>query len=197
MYKNLFPYETYSIQDKLMTAIESTISQSKIGIFESPTGTGKSLSVLSASISWLLNNRSDYCINISNNSCKRQIHSVESDLPKWVLDYKNEDSFVIEKPDFGQKNKRRKIMPPVFSKKTVIFTSRTHSQLAQIMKEIKKLKNLPKELFGNLLFINLNLSKNNFFSVLRLFQSVLEKTFVSTKRLLDYHRQTVSKIKKL
>jgi len=47
------PYIPYPIQLDLMRALYSCIDDGKIGIFESPTGTGKSLSLLCGSLSWL------------------------------------------------------------------------------------------------------------------------------------------------
>jgi len=47
------PYTPYPIQLELMRALYSCIEDGKIGIFESPTGTGKSLSLLCGSLSWL------------------------------------------------------------------------------------------------------------------------------------------------
>ncbi|CEI91718.1 hypothetical protein RMCBS344292_06000 [Rhizopus microsporus] len=48
-----FPFEPYSIQKDFMTSLYRTLSQDKIGIFESPTGTGKSLSLICGSLKWL------------------------------------------------------------------------------------------------------------------------------------------------
>ncbi|EPX75325.1 ATP-dependent DNA helicase Chl1 [Schizosaccharomyces octosporus yFS286] len=47
------PYKPYSIQLEFMRALYNVIENKKIGIFESPTGTGKSLSLLCASLTWL------------------------------------------------------------------------------------------------------------------------------------------------
>lgn len=49
-----FPYEPYPEQGKLMAAIHECIESSSVGCFESPTGTGKSLSAICASFYWLL-----------------------------------------------------------------------------------------------------------------------------------------------
>jgi len=49
-----FPYEPYPEQQKLMHSINECIESSSVGCFESPTGTGKSLSAICASFDWLL-----------------------------------------------------------------------------------------------------------------------------------------------
>ncbi|XP_075998011.1 ATP-dependent DNA helicase DDX11 [Genypterus blacodes] len=48
-----FPYQPYTIQEQFMQALYSALDQGKVGIFESPTGTGKSLSLICGALSWL------------------------------------------------------------------------------------------------------------------------------------------------
>ncbi|XP_078804887.1 ATP-dependent DNA helicase DDX11 isoform X2 [Oryzias latipes] len=48
-----FPYQPYDIQEQFMQALYRALDQSKVGIFESPTGTGKSLSLICGALSWL------------------------------------------------------------------------------------------------------------------------------------------------
>ncbi|XP_004461898.2 ATP-dependent DNA helicase DDX11 isoform X2 [Dasypus novemcinctus] len=48
-----FPYIPYSIQKDFMTELYQVLEAGKIGIFESPTGTGKSLSLICGALSWL------------------------------------------------------------------------------------------------------------------------------------------------
>ncbi|KAM6214498.1 ATP-dependent DNA helicase DDX11 isoform 2-T2 [Rhynchocyon petersi] len=48
-----FPYVPYSIQKDFMTELYQVLEAGKIGIFESPTGTGKSLSLICGALSWL------------------------------------------------------------------------------------------------------------------------------------------------
>ncbi|PIO54331.1 hypothetical protein TELCIR_24309, partial [Teladorsagia circumcincta] len=48
-----FPFPPYNIQLDLMREIKQCIEKEQVGIFESPTGTGKSLSVLCATMTWL------------------------------------------------------------------------------------------------------------------------------------------------
>lgn len=47
-----FPFVPYSIQDEFMRALYSVVEAKQIGIFESPTGTGKSLSLLCGILKW-------------------------------------------------------------------------------------------------------------------------------------------------
>ncbi|KAI4260915.1 MAG: hypothetical protein LQ352_000070 [Teloschistes flavicans] len=47
------PFQPYEIQQQLMNAVYDCISDGKVGIFESPTGTGKSLSLICSTLTWL------------------------------------------------------------------------------------------------------------------------------------------------
>ncbi|XP_074663103.1 ATP-dependent DNA helicase DDX11-like [Tubulanus polymorphus] len=48
-----FPFVPYDIQIGFMKALYRTLDEGKIGIFESPTGTGKSLSLICGALKWL------------------------------------------------------------------------------------------------------------------------------------------------
>ncbi|XP_026929834.1 ATP-dependent DNA helicase DDX11 isoform X2 [Acinonyx jubatus] len=48
-----FPFTPYSIQKDFMAELYRVLDAGKIGIFESPTGTGKSLSLICGALSWL------------------------------------------------------------------------------------------------------------------------------------------------
>lgn len=48
-----FPFKPYSIQDQFMRSLYTVIENRKIGIFESPTGTGKTLSLMCSALKWL------------------------------------------------------------------------------------------------------------------------------------------------
>ncbi|XP_012587945.1 PREDICTED: probable ATP-dependent RNA helicase DDX11 isoform X2 [Condylura cristata] len=48
-----FPFTPYSIQKDFMAELYRVLETGKIGIFESPTGTGKSLSLICGALSWL------------------------------------------------------------------------------------------------------------------------------------------------
>ncbi|KAH8351268.1 hypothetical protein KR084_003770 [Drosophila pseudotakahashii] len=48
-----FPYTPYEIQEQLMQEVFQVLENKKIGIFESPTGTGKSLTLTCGALTWL------------------------------------------------------------------------------------------------------------------------------------------------
>lgn len=58
-----FPFSPYPIQHEFMSNLYSTIELKQLGIFESPTGTGKSLSILCGALKWL----KDHNESIRNN----------------------------------------------------------------------------------------------------------------------------------
>ena len=75
------PYQPYDIQTEFMNAVYDCLEDGKVGIFESPTGTGKSLSLICGSLTWLRDH-------------KRRTFEVgfdadakDSDDPPWMLEH--------------------------------------------------------------------------------------------------------------
>uniref|UniRef100_UPI00359026F4 ATP-dependent DNA helicase DDX11 n=1 Tax=Myxine glutinosa TaxID=7769 RepID=UPI00359026F4 len=48
-----FPFAPYGIQTEFMQVLYRVLEEEKVGIFESPTGTGKSLSLICGALTWL------------------------------------------------------------------------------------------------------------------------------------------------
>lgn len=48
-----FPFPPYNIQEDFMKNLFNALEEGKLGIFESPTGTGKSLSLICGALTWL------------------------------------------------------------------------------------------------------------------------------------------------
>ncbi|KAF2819506.1 DNA repair helicase [Ophiobolus disseminans] len=75
------PYQPYVIQTEFMNAVYDCLENSKVGIFESPTGTGKSLSLICGSLTWLRDHKrrtfeEGFAIN----------HDT-GDEPAWMLEH--------------------------------------------------------------------------------------------------------------
>ena len=79
------PFQPYEIQQDLMEVIHSCIEDSKVGVFESPTGTGKSLSLICASLTWLREHkRRDF---------EEALNAIEldGDDPEWMIEHAREE----------------------------------------------------------------------------------------------------------
>ncbi|KAL9031211.1 MAG: hypothetical protein Q9196_000747 [Gyalolechia fulgens] len=73
------PYEPYEIQEQLMNAIYDCISAGKVGIFESPTGTGKSLSIICSTLTWLREEQ--------RKAFDQEVETVgDNNEPAWILE---------------------------------------------------------------------------------------------------------------
>ena len=79
------PFEPYDIQQDLMEAIHQCIEERKIGIFESPTGTGKSLSLICASLTWLREHKRQHF--------KDALNSIQhdDDDPEWMIQHARDE----------------------------------------------------------------------------------------------------------
>ncbi|KAL5113796.1 ATP-dependent DNA helicase chl1 [Pleosporales sp. CAS-2024a] len=75
------PYQPYDIQIDFMNAVYDCLDTSKVGIFESPTGTGKSLSLICGSLTWLRDHkRRTFEDGFS-------IAAEDSDEPAWLVEH--------------------------------------------------------------------------------------------------------------
>ncbi|RPA73019.1 DNA repair helicase [Ascobolus immersus RN42] len=79
------PYKPYDIQVQFMTELYNTIEDGKIGIFESPTGTGKSLSLICGALTWLRENKAKQLNEELNDD------EIDPDEPEWVRQFARED----------------------------------------------------------------------------------------------------------
>jgi hypothetical protein len=78
------PFQPYDIQLHFMKELYKTIEDGKVGIFESPTGTGKSLSLICGSLTWLRDHKRSVLDGIAEN--------VEpDDDPDWMVEAEREE----------------------------------------------------------------------------------------------------------
>ncbi|KAL3952462.1 hypothetical protein ACCO45_012405 [Purpureocillium lilacinum] len=77
------PYTPYDVQEQFMRAVYGVldVGGGQVGILESPTGTGKSLSLICASLTWLRNYKST-----SHEAALRDAGEAYKDEPQWLID---------------------------------------------------------------------------------------------------------------
>jgi chromosome transmission fidelity protein 1 len=78
------PFQPYEIQQTFMQAVYDCIEQGKVGIFESPTGTGKSLSLICGSLTWLREHKRKKFDEAMQNI------EIDEDEPAWMAEHARE-----------------------------------------------------------------------------------------------------------
>jgi chromosome transmission fidelity protein 1 len=74
------PFKPYEIQKQFMNAVYDCLEDGKVGIFESPTGTGKSLSLICGSLTWLRDHkRRTFEDGFA-------VEMADSDDPPWMIE---------------------------------------------------------------------------------------------------------------
>ncbi|KAK2594485.1 ATP-dependent DNA helicase chl1 [Conoideocrella luteorostrata] len=77
------PYTPYDVQEQFMRTVYEVLDkgEGQVGILESPTGTGKSLSLICASLTWLRNHKSSQF-----ETSLRAAGESYQDEPSWLVD---------------------------------------------------------------------------------------------------------------
>ncbi|KAH7327734.1 helicase C-terminal domain-containing protein [Stachybotrys elegans] len=75
------PFTPYDVQDQFMRAVYNVLEagDGQVGILESPTGTGKSLSLICSSLTWLRNHKA------SQYEASMKLTDDAKDEPDWVI----------------------------------------------------------------------------------------------------------------
>ncbi|KRX62279.1 putative ATP-dependent RNA helicase DDX11-like protein 8, partial [Trichinella sp. T9] len=80
-------FKPYSVQLSFMRKLFETLELNKIGIFESPTGTGKSLSLLCGSLTWLKRRRNNYIEELERTVEEKTKIIKETVLENWLEEF--------------------------------------------------------------------------------------------------------------
>ncbi|CAG8410021.1 unnamed protein product [Penicillium salamii] len=83
------PYTPYDIQLQFMQALYTCLEESKIAVFESPTGTGKSLSLICGSLTWLRDHKRKAFQESVDATANRAGDDGE---PEWMLEFARKES---------------------------------------------------------------------------------------------------------
>ena len=90
-----FPYDPWPIQTDFMKQLYKTVDNNRIGIFESPTGTGKSLSLICGVAKWIFDFKAipediliEEHLNRYMNAYKAKSNGDEELIldPAWIID---------------------------------------------------------------------------------------------------------------
>lgn len=99
------PFQPYSIQLEFMQSLYQCIEDKKVGIFESPTGTGKSLSLICGALTWLrdherctlgggteLSEEDDWLVQAERAAQRRGVLAAREDFERKLLAIREEEA---------------------------------------------------------------------------------------------------------
>ncbi|XP_054602371.2 regulator of telomere elongation helicase 1 isoform X2 [Nothobranchius furzeri] len=122
-----FPFTPYDCQKDYMTKVLECLKQSHNGVLESPTGTGKTLCLLCATLAW----REHFKDAISARKISEKLKGAEM-FPNTPFSSWGTAATDGDKPVYYTDIPK------------IIYASRTHSQLAQVISELKNTTYRPK-----------------------------------------------------
>eukprot|EP01028_Stygiella_incarcerata_P003268 TRINITY_DN1642_c0_g1_i1.p1 TRINITY_DN1642_c0_g1~~TRINITY_DN1642_c0_g1_i1.p1 ORF type:complete len:1278 (+),score=391.88 TRINITY_DN1642_c0_g1_i1:69-3902(+) len=138
-----FPFQPYPSQFQLMTKVLKCLQNSENGLLESPTGTGKTLALLCATLAW---NRRQAMESVERHL--RERYEAGEDLEGTDLAGKKRTPEELDRcveegiERFRVGNFLGKFVAK--HKKRIFFASRTHAQIAQLTKELRRTVYRPK-----------------------------------------------------
>ncbi|GMI78028.1 hypothetical protein like AT1G79890 [Hibiscus trionum] len=103
-----FPYKPYSIQMDFMNALYHSLDNGGVSMLESPTGTGKTLSIICSALQWVIDQRQKEKSEKKVESDEKQENNGQigsDDEPDWLKNFVvNKDNQVDEKKSKKKKN---------------------------------------------------------------------------------------------
>ncbi|AFZ81629.1 DNA repair helicase, putative [Theileria equi strain WA] len=124
-----FPYPPYQSQKLYMEAVIKAVKNGKNALLESPTGTGKTLSLICSSLACLLNNKFNNKggFNAPTDNANNNQYTLESSLLNKMSDLRKTPVSDQKKTKLRNRNRIH-----------IVYASRTHTQLRQVLKEVRK-----------------------------------------------------------
>lgn len=116
-----FPFEPYELQKNYMEKVIECLQNQTHAVLESPTGTGKTLSLLCSTLAWLQMKKAQVQAERQSGGVPANAHYLET--------IKNELEGITNSSAIGR---------ALSGVPLVIYSSRTHTQLSQAMQELKR-----------------------------------------------------------
>lgn len=120
-----FPFKPYDLQTDYMTKVLECLINSSNGVLESPTGTGKTLCLLCATLAWISQKKLEFKASVGE---AKLMASADGKMGMGIE----------SKGDFGDDEDAAANAASAWAVPKVIYASRTHSQLTQAMQELKR-----------------------------------------------------------
>jgi hypothetical protein len=139
--RGVFPFDPYDIQLEFMKHLYNCVETHGLGLFESPTGTGKTLSIISGLIAWLRHHEA--AEEAARLEIERQHHVEEArsdkendpggSEPAWLRDSSVSPTKAPAPAPGDAAGAAGTASAGPRAKMQVIYAARTHSQLTQFM----------------------------------------------------------------
>jgi chromosome transmission fidelity protein 1 len=132
-FKRMFPFEPYSIQLEFMQQLHGCIEGRQFGLFESPTGTGKTLSIICGVLTWMEQHRALQCQQQAAKAASKRDKDAlvgRQEQPDWLYEAAD-DTRVSPDRNSPEAQADRQLKGP-----RIIYAARTHSQLSQFMSKM-------------------------------------------------------------
>ncbi|THD20902.1 Fanconi anemia group J protein [Fasciola hepatica] len=130
-----FPYKPYGCQLSIMNRVIEALESKRNCLLESPTGTGKTLSLLCASLAWVnkkLVDRETVSAKGLDDHCANNAVDVHQALKnEKMLD---SDASLSLYDDVQEEKENQPEIPKIY------FCTRTHKQISQVVRELRKTK---------------------------------------------------------
>ncbi|CAH2086921.1 unnamed protein product [Euphydryas editha] len=118
-----FPFEPYDVQKAYMEKVIESLQNNTNALLESPTGTGKTLSLLCSSLAWLMVKKAQLQMNAQLGNFN---------------DHSGGGFTAGLKENLKSSAGKRAKDDTTWGMPKIIYSSRTHSQLTQVMQELKR-----------------------------------------------------------
>lgn len=122
-----FPFKPYKCQEDYMGKVLDALLRSENALLESPTGTGKTLCLLCATLAW---QREQAKLSVASAAATNNGKNSSN------ANSQNQNASTISMNNNKNNNAQR--VP------TIIYASRTHSQLSQVVRELRNTRYRPK-----------------------------------------------------